>query len=306
MKNLVRKISLLFILLSVTLIVIEILLRNIPNEYAYKKKYLDNESNNTQIVFIGASDAEGGFNPIYTTKRSFNAAHPAQSMDYCYEILRKYDNKWEKLEYIVLAVSYPSLFMKLGQVSFEGWRIKDYIIYYKIRINKKIKYYAEIFNGRLIYHFDRLFLYYVKNKDEIYCSEQGWYVTYYSPPKDSLIKAGIKRAHILTIPKDQQRFDEMKSAIDSIIGFSKKHKCKVILCTPPLYWSYIENVDKYQYDLTFNTIEKLARENDNCIYINFLNDPRFKDEDFMDGDHLNGYGAKKMTLVIDSLINNFN
>ena len=303
MKNLLYKIYFIFLLLLITGIIIEVLIRMIPNEYIYKKQYLDNESERIEILFLGASDAECGFNPTYTLRRSFNASHPAQTIDYSYEIIKKYENEWSELKYIVLAVSYPSLFFQLGQASFEGFRIKDYTLYYKIRIYKKLKYYAEIFNGRILSQMARLFRYYIRKQDEIHCSDKGWYVTYYSPPRDSLIKSGMNRAKILTIPQNEQRFDEMKSSLDSIIYFSKRNKFKVILCTPPVHESYSDNFNKYQYYKTINTYNEIARENKNCTYINLLKDSRFKDEDFLDGDHLNGNGAKKLTLIIDSIVN---
>jgi hypothetical protein len=38
------------------------------------------------------------------------------------------------------------------------------------------------------------------------------------------------------------------------------------------------------------------------MYYNFLNDPSFQAEDFYDADHLDEKGAKKFTLLLDSVI----
>ena len=291
------------LLITVTCIVLEVMIRIIPNEYKYKKQYLDNESDSIEIIFLGASDAHSGLNPEYTKQRSFNAAHPAQSLDYCFEILKKYDNKWSKLEFIVIPVSYPSLFYKMGESQSDGWRVKNYTIYYNIKITKHLRSYLEILNGQLLDNLFRIYMYHVKNIDEIHCSEKGWYISSHTPPLDSLVQSGIDVAARLTIPPEKQHLEEMKSALDSIVKFSEKNECKVILCTPPVYRSYIENFDIHQYDTTIFTISKIAKENDNCTYINLLNDTRFKVEDFLNGDHLNGNGAKKLTLIIDSIIN---
>jgi hypothetical protein len=301
MKKFSIKVSLFLLLIVVTCIIIEIMIRLIPNEYRYKSEYLAKNSGNIEVLFVGASDAHAGFNPEYMNSQGFNAANPAQSLDYSFEIMKKYKNSWPNLKYVVLAVSYPSLFYKM-EASLESWRIKNYTIYYSLNSSKQLKYHAEITNGRLFDHFLRLSKYYIKNIDEIHCNDLGWYISSTSPPLDSLYVLGKRAVRRHTIPKEQQRISEMKSALDSIIDFTVKNNSRIILCTPPVYKSYSENVNNFQMDSTFNTIIRTANTNSNCTYINLFDDPRFKDEDFLDGDHLNGIGARKLTLLIDSII----
>lgn len=301
MKNLFFKVSLFLFFILVTCIVIEVMIRSIPNDYKFKRKYLDHESDKIEILFLGASDAACGFNPAYALG-SFNAAHPAQSLDLSFEILKKYENKWSKLKYIVLAVSYPSLFYKM-QESNESWRVKNYNIYYSIPISNQLQSNAEILNGQLLDHFFRLFKYYVKNVDELNCSNLGWNISSTSQTPDSLELTGFEAEERHTISANQQCFGEMKAALDSIIDFSNRSKCKIILCSPPVYKSYNENLNHHQLDSTINTFVRIVKENPNCTYVNLMSDIRFKDDDFLDGDHLNGQGARKLTLIIDSIIN---
>lgn len=302
MKKLFYKVSLFALLILVTYILMEVMVRRIPNEYKYKKEYLDNESGNIEILFIGASDAACGLNPTYTRRRSFNASHPAQSLDYCYEILRKYESKLSSLKYIVLVANYRTLFYKMEESS-DSFREKNYTLYYDISNSKRLISHAEISNGQLFQHFIRLVDYYIKNIDEINCDENGWEITQdEETPLDSLVITGIRAAKRHSVPKGKQYFGEMKFFLDSIIDFSKRNNSKIILCTPPVYKSYRENFEKTQIDSTINALVMAAKETDNCIYINLLCDNRFKESDFLDGDHLNNNGAKKLTLVIDSLI----
>ncbi len=303
MKIFFCKISGFILLILCTLFLIEILIRHIPNEYKLKRSYLDNNADNIEILFLGASEFHAGLNPVYTTKKSFNAAHPAQTMDYCFALLNKYKGNWSKLEYIVLAISYPTLFMKLED-SWESWRVKNYNIYYGIPLSKNLKSNAEIFNGRLLDHLIRVFNYYVKNIDEIGCTDLGWHINSTTEPGDSLYRHGIIAAEGHTIPEKQQHYAEMKSALDSIIEFSFRNGYKVIMCTTPVYKSYIENLNQAQMDSTLNTIARIIDKNSNCSYINLMGSKRFIDEDFFDGNHLNDVGARKLTLLIDSIINN--
>lgn len=274
-----------------------------PNDYKEKKKYLDNKSDSIEVLFIGGSDAQMAFDPKYIKRRSYNAANPAQSLDYTYELLKKYENNWSNLKYIVLPVSYLTLFFKLEANPTEAWRIKNYNLYYKINISKNPKYDTEILNGRLFEHILRLIDYYIKNNNPITNADNGWNISSTSMTPDSLYISGIDAVKRHTIPKDRQCFDEMNAALVSIIDFSKKHNCKLILCTTPLCESYRENVDQYQYNITFKRLVKVTKENDNCTYLNFIDDARFRVEDYYDGDHLNYKGAQKLTFMIDSIIN---
>ena len=71
-------------------LILEVLIQNIPNEYSYKKSYLDSNSNEIEVLFLGSSHVYYGVNPEYISANSFNASHIAQTLDYDYAILKKY------------------------------------------------------------------------------------------------------------------------------------------------------------------------------------------------------------------------
>jgi len=299
MKHFTYKISFFVLLILITCILIELMVRNIPNEYKLKKEYLDKNSNEIEVLFLGGSHSRSGLNPEYLEKQSFNAAHYSQSLDYDFEILKKYNKKWSNLKYIVLPISYGTLFSKL-EGSEEPWRVKNYIIYYNITLSKRLKYRTEIMNGMLLPHLTRLYKFYFKSIYERQCSETGWGL-----PGDTedLVTTGVEAAIRHTVPFERQQFEEMKSILDSITSFSEKNNCKLILIIPPATESYRNNLVKSQLDSTINTVIKVSEKNPNSYYLNLLDDPIFKEGDFRDGDHLNGDGARKLTLMIDSIIN---
>ena len=72
------------------------LLRQIPNVYRFKRNYLDENSNKIEVLFLGNSHSYFGLNPDCIAKRSFNAGHVSQTLDYDLEIIRKYEDRWEK------------------------------------------------------------------------------------------------------------------------------------------------------------------------------------------------------------------
>lgn len=300
MKHFFIKISLFAISIAFTCLIIEFLLRRIPNEYTLKRDYLDKNSDMIEVLFLGGSHGRSAFNPASMAKRSFNAAQHSQSLDYDFEILKKYRNKFSNLQFIVLPVSYGTLFSKLAGGP-EAWRAKSYIIYFDIVLSDNIRYHTEIMNGILGTQFYRLYSYYIRKIDEVNCTDLGWGKANFS---NDLNKTGIDAAKRHAEFDDYKYFKEMTSILDSIASFAKSNNTKLIMITTPTYKSYRENLKKSQLDSTINAIRKIVSKNENCYYLNFFEDSSFYETDFRDGDHLNAKGAKKLTLRIDSILNN--
>ncbi len=301
MKHFVYKISVFLLLIIITCAFIEIMLRQIPNDYKLKSKYLGKFSGNIEVLFLGGSHSLFGINPFYTKMIGFNASNPSQSLDYDLAILKKYQNKWSSLKFVVIPLSYSSLFEDLSGIA-EAWRIKNYVIYFGIRNSRHLAYYAEILNGPLLTQFYRLYNYYVQKVDFVECTEFGWNSSYSSVTQKNLIETGLEASKRHTV-SDLHKFEKMESDLISIVNYLKEFDCRLILFTPPAYKSYSENLNPELLNKTIETGNRIARENDNCYYINLLYDSTFLATDFYDGDHLNEIGAKKLTLKIDSIIN---
>jgi len=299
MKHFFYKVTLFILLITLTCLLTEYFLRRIPNEYTLKREYLDKNSDSIEVLFLGGSHGRSGFNPVYMTKRSFNAAQHSQSLDYDFEILKKYQNKWSNLQYIILPISYGTMFSKLATGP-EAWRAKSYIIYFDIILTDNLRYHTEIMNGILGTQFYRLYSYYSKKIDEVNCTDLGWGIANFS---NDLVKTGLDAAKRHAEFDDYKYYKEMTSILDSISSFAKRNNARLLMITTPTFISYRENLKKNQLDLTINAARNLVNNNDNCYYLNLFNDSFFTDADFRDGDHLNANGARKLTLIIDSLIN---
>jgi hypothetical protein len=278
----------------------EFLLRQIPNDYKYKKKYLDKNSDKIEILFLGNSHSFFGINPIYCTQNCFNASYITQSLDLDLEILKKYEQNWSKLRIVVLPISYFSLCESL-ETSSESWRIKNYIIYYRISTSKAFKDHTEVLSNNLSVNLRRITSYYIKGKSAISCSALGWGVTYNSKNAKDLVETGKEAAKRHTI-KDFKYFNENVSTLKSIIEFGQRYNIKIVLFTPPAYETYVANLNKEQLKKTIQTAENMSNQFDNCFYFNFLENKSFSELDFYDADHLNEIGAEKLTLLIDKLI----
>ncbi len=282
----------------------EFFLRKIPNDYSFKKQYLDNNSDSIVTLFLGNSQAFYGIDPYFYNDRSFNASHISQTLDFDYKILKKYELNFTNLKNIVIPISYVSLVSKLEK-STECWRVKNYSIYYEMCTTKNISDYSEFFSNKLKYVIYKLYDYYIQDKSFITCSELGFGINYSSKNIQDLEKTGKTAAKRHT-KNDSTLFAENLKTILDIIKYSENKNIPVYFYTPPTYKSYVKNLDAEQLNLTFNTMINIDKQYANCYYFNFLSDTAFTELDFYDADHLNEIGAKKLTMKINELINKTN
>jgi len=280
----------------------ELLLRNIPNDYSYKCNYLNSNSNTIEVLYLGNSHIYFGVNPEYSNFKSFNAAHISQSLNYDLALLKKYESNWKSLKCIVIPIDYFSMYSSL-ESSIEEWRVKSYKIYYDIYFDHKLWDQYEFSNGKFGDNISRLKKNLLKNQSDLTCNTLGFGTTYDSKFNENLITTGKESAKRHTIElHNNPWYAKNKETLNSIIAFSKLHSIKILFVTCPAYKTYVENLNQKQLTTTIATISQIALKNKNTHYYNLLTDASFKEIDFFDADHLNEIGAKKLTQKIDSLL----
>jgi len=307
MKRFVIKTIYISLPILVVAILMEILLRNTPNDYLFKKQYLDKHSSEIEILILGSSHSFYGFNPEYFSSNTFNASHISQSLNYDFEILKKYQDQFKNLKTIILPISYFTLFGKLEAGS-ESWRVKNYIIYYDLNSSKSLIDYSEVLSNRINVNIKRIASYYVLGNSTISCTDLGWGMSYNSKNARDLAETGktASKRHTredINSDKYQQIFQENIFILESIIQWSNKNNVKILLLTPPAFKTYRQNLNQEQLKITINTTSDICSKYDNCIYDNLLSDTNFVATDFYDADHLSEIGAKKLSVLINERIN---
>ena len=297
---------LIFFLLPILtgMISFELLLRNIPNDYSFKKNYLNTKSNSIEVLFLGSSHIYYGINPEYISRNSFNGSHISQSLNFDLAILEKYNESWKNLRYIIIPIDYFSMYSTL-EGGIENWRVKNYRIYYDIP--KYGNYWSdfEILNGKLPSNISRVKSYLFNGKSDVTCNKFGFGTNFNSKGSKDLIETGktASKRHTVELENNQTTFSKNIQTINYMIEFANSHKLKIIFITCPAYSSYRENLNPIQLDNSVNVIKQLSAHNTNTSYHNLLTDNTFVADDYYDADQLNENGAKKLTLKIDSIIN---
>lgn len=300
MKIFIKKVVIFLILITSIAVISEFSLRRIPNDYSYKREYLDLQSDDIEILIFGSSHAFFGIDPSYFSNRCFNASHVSQSLDYDLEILKKYENRLGQLKTIILPISYFSLFEKLKTQN-DSWRIKNYNIYYGMNYSYSLADNMEIFSSKSLTNGKRIFSFYINGNSNITCSEFGWCTLYRSEESKDLNETGKIAAKRHTF-EDSNNLNDNISILRSIIELCNRHNVNVILYTPPAFESYRSYLNNEQLNITLDISNEMSNTFDNCTYINLLENKQFVEQDFYDGDHLNEIGAKKLSLLLNKLI----
>ena len=300
MRKFLQK-SLFFIIpLLILGLLFEYSLRKIPNDYQFKKEFLDKNSDSVRILFLGSSHAMFSINPEYISNKSFNAGHNSQTLDYDFEILKKYANNWRSLECIAISISDFTLYKKVGVM--DPSKIKNYTIYYGFKTSWKISDHSEVLSIKGLSNLKRAYVYYMQNKSPISCSDLGF--SFFSDPttKYDLVETGKKNA-AYHASKDDKYLNENLNTLKSIIEFTRKREIRLFLYTAPAYQTYVENLDINQLQRAIKTLADIQNKYNHVVYRNFLSDNSFSANDFINADHLNEKAARRFTLTIDSLIN---
>lgn len=298
MKKILKKIIIFLLPIILLALVFEVLLRRIPNEYAYKRHYMEQHADSIETLFLGSSHAYLGINPAFISSNSFNAAISSQSIDYDLEILKKFAPQLTHLKHVVLPISYFTLFTNLSEAS-ESWRVKYYMLYFQLHSSKKPTDYTEILTGSLELNIKRLILYYVLKRESVGCSALGWQIPF--PKMQDVAATGLEGAKKHT-NKNRALYETQKAVLNEIISIAKQKNATVLFYTPPAYPTYYNHLDTAQLSLTLRTIDQLVSNNDNVYYHNFLRDSSFTIQDFYDGDHMNGPGAEILSKKMDTLL----
>ena len=287
----------------------EFLLIDIPNDYTYKKQYLDQNASEIETLILGPSHTFAGLRPEFIDGHTFNASIGGQSFPYDYKIFKKYRKDFNSLKTIILSYSYPTLWFRLKDHHINSSLIFNYEKYYGIEPNQFIDLKFEVLNRPLKLNYRFINQYYIKNKSIMFSQKFGWGKK--NKKQRDLHKTGLFQADRQTYKciksdKNKKRMQESIKMFNSMLDWGKKNNVDIVLITTPAHLHYRENLNPTQLNYTIKTANDLVSHNKNCLYLNYLNDERFLDEDYRDAHHLNPSGAEKLSKLVNQKINEFN
>lgn len=307
MRRFIKIVVLFTLPIILVLCVHECGMRSVPNDYKYKNTWLENNISSVQIWIFGSSHGLYGVNPHYLSGVAFNSAHVSQSLKYDAYIFNKFIDRADSLQWIILPISYFSLFEDLED-GVEWWRVKNYCIYYQCPYHMlSPKYRFELIGNPLPFKDQvfRIWNYYTKGDNDLHCDSFGFDTNFSKENRsENWWMDGTRkvRNHTYNIYEKKSTTYEHKAYVENIIRKCEIKNVNVLLLTTPVCESYYQIVNETQYELMTSFCIEMAEKYTQVHYLNTFKDERFSKNDFFDSDHLETEGACKLSNILDDYI----
>ena len=285
---------------------IEFLVRSIPNDYAYKAKYLIENGKNLKFISLGSSNAYYGISPNEFEFKGLNLANVSQNANYDLFILKESIRYCDSLKYVIFPLTYPTFLYDLSNAK-EFWRVTNYNIFFDGKFKEwEPKFNFITYNTNLKSPLKRIYKFYANLTSELSCDDKGYGIREDPTDYSDFSSYGPLYAKWHNEMYDSVAFIENIKSFRKIVDLCKKEKIKLIIPYIPAFKSYTENVDSNLLKITKETVINTAKKNDNVYYLDLMNDSRFKIKDFYDPNHLSNRGAKKFSKILNQLLKEIN
>lgn len=320
MKKFLLKLTAFAAVLVAVLALCELGFRLKPTAFKDKYEGLEKYAPEIEILALGHSHANEGFDPKQFDHRAYNMALGFQNVYFDDFILSKFIDRMDSLKCVVIATSYyhffnpiPELKDMRGEDLFNTIKFHLYWGVDEIRGRKISKlnpeYNLEILNNPAS-AWIAMAKYYLTgeawNKERI--SARNEYLKYgfggyYAECDAEFLDAdGVRTAIAHTPFRDDNRVFNGSfnyGHYEHIVKICAERGVKVAIMLYPTWHTYYENVDEHQLSETRRLMDRLANENSNCMVFDYMDDARFEAHDFHDAIHLNAYGAEKMSAILN-------
>lgn len=298
-RFLIQVIFIIFLPTMCVLGVCENILRSIPNDYSYKHDWLIKNSNSIKILNFGSSHGYYGIRPEFFSKPAFNLAFVSQSLKYDKFLYEKYATACDSLEYVVLPISYSSFRSNLDK-SKEWWRIKGYCIYMGCDYyGVNPKYNLEITSKEKKSQLKDAFLQQLNYRT---CDTLGFCTNYKKEYRAQDWQSTGLTACTRHSKGKKENIKTNLQYLEWIIQDCQKRNVKVILLTTPTFHTYYDVLNQDQVIEREEICNNLVKKYSNVTFLDWLKYEQFNEDDFFDADHLNEYGAEKLTKMLDEYI----
>lgn len=289
------------------IVAIELYVIYYPNTFNRKADYLHTNAANAQMLVLGSSHNQNALNPEFLKLKTINLANASQDIQIDSALFFKYAAEMKSLKAVILELDYFTLEEKNDK---ENFRLPWYKRFFGIEL-----YPISIYNRVSVYasspsFFNKVLVDAINPKKVKYQINQYGFITNDFPgvmedlKYDSLQLAAtaaerLKGKHAAV---SLYNLDFNKSKLNAVINYCLAHDIKVILLSAPMYSTYIRNEVAEKNTRRAQYIDSLRTAAPAIQYFNYENNPRFVVRDFKNDDHLNSDGAKKYTIIIDSLV----
>ena len=294
-KYLIRTI---FFLLPVVLILgaLELWVRNIPSSPNTISTYLHNESENLEVMVLGASQNQAAIHPAFMSRPTINLASGHQDYSEDYALLSQLNERLPKLNTVILSMTFAHLDTPPNKSEF--WKHATFLNYYNVNAY-----------GRKVYAKDKLL--YLSNpsfySNEILgrltpmnVQDFGDYGYLENAIHSSFAKADFNPKQIGDIPlsiynrENELAVEHNTLAFKKILAFCKKKKLKTVIVLTPVTAKHYEGRNPYMVARRDAFLKVMLELYPQVLLVD-AEQTDYPLTDFNNHNHLSPQGAEKFT-----------
>lgn len=301
MKKFLIKAAILGVCIFPICVSIELLLLIIPNEYSYKRQYVETKGDEIKVLILGNSHNEYGIIPALLGDSTFNMAIEGRYPYYDAVLAERYVPIMKNLKYVIwnLGYNWQYLNYKYSDSVLKHTKISTYRCMYEKYFD--IPYpgfhnWSELINSKFNYG-GRILNYFIGNEAALQvCDSLGEHLYSY---KNKLPNWKNVKNEIDVDNSDAKRcFEETLGYMCRIAAVCERCHVRLIVITTPYYKGSLQNFSSRGLAEMQMCVDAMKEFCPTMQYYNYMMDSRFTDDDFVDAAHLSDIGAKKFTPIL--------
>ena len=289
MKRFFIKILIFSLLSLIIAIVIEFVVRSVPNPYKYKISLIEDQKKDVQLLVLGSSTAYNDINPRFFDKKTLNMALGGQGIVIDAFLVNRYLQQMPNLEAIILPVDYPTLFKPAVSGFPDG--LMNYHIYYEFEPDYfSIDNYFEFFHSKSIRtKLERM----IRGETPQFSDSLGFAGSAWIGDLEAEIAV---KGMTVEVYSDELTSMNIK-ALRQIAELSEKANVKLVIVSMPFHKSFRDLASPTQWSFTHSVIDSVINQYNNCQYFDYYSTD-FPDTCYLNSTHLNIYGAELFTTML--------
>lgn len=289
MKRFLLKILYFTIPVLLLLTAVEVYLESLPNYAHDKHEWMLQHSTEVKTLVLGHSQNMYGLRPDLLGEGAFNLAMDCQTFRYNRYLLHHYP--MPKLQTVIMNYDYLTPQMDMEHMPDIDMWIARYRIYMDCDIHSRLSPYGFEMMQPQVAREKLINSYPPKEKD---WDTLGWGKLGNRPPNwDN----GQKRAEGNTF-LNEELLELNEGFMRDIFDFCRQHKVRVILLNTPVNETFRKHEDPRQVSMNQQLLQRLQQDYPEIEYLDMEADPHFVDTDYYDSNHLNQYGAEKLSKMV--------
>ncbi len=267
--------------------------------FGKKSEFIEKNKENIEVLVLGTSHSQNGINPQYFDSMGANMAFGGQDFKLDSLLLEKYIHELSRLKYVIFEVSYHSLEQrnkgkyKRNVLYLRYYDIDNFGDYLKLDIRKhSIFFSAPHTYFKFVFSFNSIEVDEYGFQTELIRKGRFYEVDYDTLKIRSMEKDRFVNRHNYI---DLQKHKINEIAFQRMIDICIENDVAPIILIPPVYKTYYERMIPEKKSRRDTFLNDLMEKYPSIVLMDYENSSLFEVEDFTNEDHLNIYGAKKLT-----------